>query len=187
MQLYLALLRGINVGGNNKVPMAELKACFEAAGFGNVKTYINSGNIIFSSSETDELKLAKQAEQDIEKTFKLPVRVIVLSHKQMQQVIKQAPKGWGKTTDLRHNAAFVFPPTTGKSALQMMGEPKLELESAAAGPSVVYWSSSMQYPSRTTWSRIVGKPIYKDLTIRNSNTTIKLLNLMDDLSKNTNQ
>lgn len=182
MKLYVALLRGINVGGNNKVSMAELKACFEKAGLENVKTYINSGNIIFSSDETDTTKLAKLTEKIIEATFKLPVRVIVLSHQQMKQIIKQAPKGWGQMTDRRHNALFVFPPITGKQALKDAGEPKPELELAAAGPGVVYWSSSMQYPSRTTWSRIVGKPVYKESTVRNSNTTFKILKLMDEIA-----
>lgn len=182
MTQYLALLRGINVGGNNKVAMAELKACFEKAGLQNVKTYINSGNIIFSSDETNQTKLTQLTEKVIKDTFKLPIRVIVLSHQQMRDVVKQAPKGWGKSTDRRHNALFVFPPITGKQALKDAGEPKLELESAAAGPGVVYWSSSIEYPSRTTWSRIVDKPLYKESTVRNSNTTFKLLNLMDELS-----
>jgi len=56
---YIALLRGINVGGNNKVSMTDLRTCFEDIGFTNVRTYINSGNIFFESSETGEAKLVK--------------------------------------------------------------------------------------------------------------------------------
>lgn len=63
---YLALLRGINVGGKNKVAMAELRDCFEAQGFADVSTYINSGNIFFSSDETDEVKLVEVCEAAIE-------------------------------------------------------------------------------------------------------------------------
>ena len=63
---YVALLRGINVGGNNRVPMPELRACFEAAGYENVKTYINSGNVIFDSDEADLEKLVTACELGIE-------------------------------------------------------------------------------------------------------------------------
>ena len=58
---YVALLRGINVGGNNKVSMTELKTCLEEAGFENVSTYINSGNVLFESEANDAVKLAQRA------------------------------------------------------------------------------------------------------------------------------
>lgn len=64
---YIALLRGINVGGNNKVSMGELKQAFESLGFTNVSTYINSGNVIFDSRETNEVKLVRMCEDSIKK------------------------------------------------------------------------------------------------------------------------
>ncbi len=66
---FIALLRGINVGGKNKVAMAELKKCFEEAGFNNVMTYINSGNVIFESAQTDVSKLVRICEATVEKRF----------------------------------------------------------------------------------------------------------------------
>ena len=63
---YVALLRGINVGGNNRVPMAELKLCFEKMGFNNVVTYINSGNVIFESNQTDLVRIVEICESVIE-------------------------------------------------------------------------------------------------------------------------
>ena len=70
---YIALLRGVNVGGNNKVPMGELKACFEKAGFLNVSTYINSGNVLFDADETDIIKLICMCEELLLKQFGFPV------------------------------------------------------------------------------------------------------------------
>ncbi len=63
MKRYVALLRGINISGKNKVPMAELKTGFEKLAFEEVKTYLNSGNVIFSSDEDDTKKLTKQIQE----------------------------------------------------------------------------------------------------------------------------
>lgn len=80
MKRYIALLRGINISGKNKVPMAELKLGFEALGHTEVRTYLNSGNVIFSREETDTLQLTGQIEEMIRDRFgsrarnrKLPV------------------------------------------------------------------------------------------------------------------
>src|SRR5688572_30470865 len=96
MNTYVILLRGINVGGKNKIPMAALKKCLEELGFSNVLTYIASGNVILDSDKpADEVK--DQIEAALPKSFKLNselVKVLVLTPKQLQAVIDNKPKGF---------------------------------------------------------------------------------------------
>jgi uncharacterized protein (DUF1697 family) len=93
-KVYLALLRGINVGGKNKVPMAELKACFEELGCENVRTYIASGNVMFESSMSSA-ELTEEIQEALPTKFRLDselIKILVLSRDQLQKVIDQAPK-----------------------------------------------------------------------------------------------
>ena len=88
---YVALLRGINVGGKNKVKMEILREVLSAEGFENVKTYINSGNVIFAPPETDNKILAEQIESAIEKEFGLNIKVMVRSVDEIKEIIKNNP------------------------------------------------------------------------------------------------
>jgi uncharacterized protein (DUF1697 family) len=88
---YTAFLRGINVGGKNKIKMETLREICGALGFTNVKTYINSGNIIFETAKTDDKKLAEQIEKAIEKEFALRIKVIVRSITEIENIIKNNP------------------------------------------------------------------------------------------------
>lgn len=88
---YVALLRGINVGGKNKVKMETLREVCASIGFENVKTYINSGNVIFETSETENKSLAERIESAIEKEFLLKIRVMVRSVAEIEKIIKNNP------------------------------------------------------------------------------------------------
>mgnify|MGYP000944190069 CR=1 FL=1 len=92
---YIALLRGVNVGGNNKVPMSELKRCFEKAGFRNVSTYINSGNVLFESEESDILKLISICREFLEIEFGFPIGLSVISGGALKDALEHAPDWWG--------------------------------------------------------------------------------------------
>ena len=107
-EVYLALLRGINVGGKNKVPMAELKACFEELGCENVQTYIASGNVLFESSKSSP-ELTEEIQEALPKRFRLDselIKILVLSRDQLQKVIDQAPKGFGTEPGKYHSDAI---------------------------------------------------------------------------------
>jgi Protein of unknown function (DUF1697) len=91
---YVALLRGINVGGRTLVKMADLKNCFENLGFDEVSTYIASGNVLFESDEGATADLATTIEGAIEQRFELPVKVVVLDHKGYARIVKAIPKPW---------------------------------------------------------------------------------------------
>jgi uncharacterized protein (DUF1697 family) len=125
---FVTLLRGINVGGKNKISMRELKTCFEKHGFTNVVTYINSGNILFDSKETDSLDLARQCEELIKKEFQIHSRVAVIDADTYKDLIAHAPAWWGKDPDAKHNAIFVIPPATASEVIAEVGEFKPEYE-----------------------------------------------------------
>lgn len=95
MKRYIAFLRGINISGKNKVPMAELKKGFEGLDFTEVKTYLNSGNVIFSSDEDDIDQLAKQIEIMIKNQFTLHIPVFVISQENLEDILRNAPDWWG--------------------------------------------------------------------------------------------
>ena len=175
---YLILLRGINVGGNNIIKMADLKSCLETAGFENVKTYIQSGNVIFESDENDVEKLTSEIEKLLSKQFNYESKVVVRTHEQMRKIIENAPKWWGESKDFRHNLLFIKEPMTAVEALKQSGEAKDRIEFAKAGEGVIYLSASIKDITKSNFVRLPSKPIYKQMTIRNFNTSVKLLELM---------
>ncbi len=173
---FIALLRGINVGGNNKVAMADLKSCFEKAGFKNVVTYINSGNVIFESSQTDTAKLVQVCEAAIEKQFGFKVVCAVITAHALQAAVQNAPQWWNNG-DAKHNALFVIAPATATEIMAEVGTAKPDYEKVAAYDPIIFWSAPLATFGRTRYSKIVGTKAYKSVTIRNANTTLKLVEL----------
>lgn len=174
---YIGLLRGINVGGNNKVSMAELKVCFEYLGFENVVTYINSGNIIFDSIEFDAVKLVKRCEKAIVEHFGFRVVCAVIAAKDLADALSHAPEWWGVADGDKHNAIFTIPPATTDTVMQSVGEAKPEYEKIAFYGSIIFWAAPLKTFSRTRYSKIVSTPAYQFVTIRNANTVKKLVEL----------
>ncbi|HPI46560.1 MAG TPA: DUF1697 domain-containing protein, partial [Tenuifilaceae bacterium] len=91
---YIAPLRGINVGGNNIIKMAELRACFVTMSFTDVKTYIQSGNVLFSSDNDDKSELVKRIESELSRRFNYQSKIVLVSQNQIETVIKTAPEGF---------------------------------------------------------------------------------------------
>lgn len=179
MERYIALLRGINVGGNNKVPMDVLKALFERIGFTGVSTYINSGNVIFSCPPESAESLQKRCEAFIETALGFFVAVCVISAKELTNALSHAPAWWNADKDSKHNAIFVIPPATVEDVYSSVGQFKPEYENAAHFGRVIFWSAPLKTFSRTRLSRVVGSPVYSHITIRNANTTLKLSHLAE--------
>ncbi len=183
MKKYLIFLRGINVGGKNKVSMRELKELLEHNGFQNVFTYINSGNIIFSSDNFDTDFLKRQCEALLLEKFKLELSVMVISVDEFFEAIRNAPAWWGIDKEAKHNAIFVIPPTTVAEVFEEVGKYKPEYEQVGFFGSVIFWSAALKTFSRTRWSKVVGSAVYNSITIRNFNTVKKLLELCDAMNK----
>nr|AMP57477.1 protein of unknown function (DUF1697) [uncultured bacterium] len=174
---YIALLRGINVGGNNKVPMSDLKQCFEELGYKNVFTYINSGNVIFETIETEGTALVRRCEEAIVNTFGFSVKVSVTPADEVHRALEHAPRWWGKEDGGKHNAIFVIAPATADQVIAEVGEAKPDYEKVAHYENIIFWTAPLKTFSRTRWSKIVGTKAYQHVTIRNANTTKKLAEL----------
>ncbi len=177
MEKYIALLRGINVGGNNMIPMKELKALFEREGFVNVSTYIQSGNVIFSSAPESAESLQRRIETMIETQFGFFVRVCVISARELDEAMDHAPEWWNADKEAKNNAIFVIPPTTAEDIYTQVGGLKPEYEKAAHFGRVIFWTAPLETYSRTRLSKVVGTKVYDFITIRNANTTVKLREL----------
>ena len=179
MNQYVALLRGINVGGKNLIKMTELKTSFEALGFENVSTYIQSGNVIFSADRSARTRLTSQVEEALSKTFNFKSRVVLRSYKEMKNIVAQAPKGFGSDpATYRYDVIFLKEPLTAARAMKIVTT-KEGVDQAFAGKGVLYFSRLISKAAQSYVSRIVMMPVYQSMTIRNWNTTTKLLKLMD--------
>lgn len=177
METYIALLRGVNVGGNNKIPMPLLRAALEGEGFAGVTTYINSGNAIFRSGEADASALQRRCREAIARAFSLDIPLALLSARELSGALSAAPDWWGADPDAKHNAIFVIAPASADAVMEAVGEAKPDYEQIAHSGRVIFWSAPLKTFSRTRWSKVVSTSAYADITIRNANTARKLLSL----------
>ncbi|MGH2712014.1 MAG: DUF1697 domain-containing protein [Actinomycetota bacterium] len=179
MARYVALLRGINVGGKNQIRMADLKACFGDLGFENVATYIASGNVLFDSGERSSTKLTKNIEEALTKTFRYEATVVVRSKAQLRKVVEEAPKGYGsQPSRYRSDVLFLMPPLTSAATIKSIPT-KEGVDQVHAGQGVLYFSRLTSKATSSRLSRLISMPIYRSITIRSWSTTVKLQELMD--------
>jgi uncharacterized protein (DUF1697 family) len=172
MARYVALLRGINVGGNNLIKMPALRESFERQGFTDVATYIQSGNVVFSSRASRGLE--KRIETVLSEEFGYAARVTVRDEKQLRTIIEKAPKGFGSKPDtFRYDVLFVFSPRSAAEVMELV-ELKDGVDTAHAGNGVVYHSRLIAKATSSRLRKIIALPIYKELTIRNWKTTSAL-------------
>src|SRR5689334_19011059 len=138
--LYLALLRGINVGGNNIIKMSALKASFEALAFTNVSTFIASGNVLFSSPLTSEDELEQKIEQALSKTFRYNSRLVVIAHDTLKRVVKEAPPEFNQDpAAYRCDVIFLKKPLTPAQAMKIV-ETREGVDKAYKGKHALYFS-----------------------------------------------
>ena len=175
---YVALLRAVNVGGRNPVPMAELREAFTGAGFTDVSTYIQSGNVLFSA-DGPASGLEDHIEAVLEQRFGVPIVVVVRSLRQLRSVVRSAPPGFGERPDEYHSdAIFIKAPLT---TTQAMGVVQLRdgVDRAWAGTGVLYFARLSERRTQSKLSKIMGTPEYRLMTVRSWKTTMKLLELLD--------
>lgn len=181
---YLALLRGINVGGKNIIKMADLKAGFDAMGFSDVKTYIQSGNVLFQSDEKDKAELTTMIEKGLSRRFNFEVKVVVVSQKELTAIIRAAPEGFGEDEKkFRYDVIFLKEPLGAKEAMKSVSV-REGVDTAHAGKQALYFSRLIAKASQSHLTKIIGLPVYQNMTIRNWNTTTKLLALMEGRNGN---
>jgi uncharacterized protein (DUF1697 family) len=179
-QSYVALLRGINVGGNNIIPMAALRAAFEALRFTDVTTYIQSGNVLFTTRERSggAPRLARQIEKTLSAELGYAGVVVVRSQAQMREVLTKAPRGFGRAPDrYRYDVLFLQEPLDAAEAVSEISL-REGVDAAHPGDGVIYFSRLISRVTQSYLPRIVSLPIYKQMTVRNWNTTVRLVALM---------
>lgn len=180
MPQYLALLRGINVGGKAVIKMKDLKSCFKAMGFSDVETFIQSGNILFKSDKRDSTELTAMIERALTKQFNYPSRVLIITHKQLKKIVSEAPRGFGKEPEsFRYDVLFIIPPLSPDTAMKNVSI-KEGVDGAFKGSGALYVSRLIKRAGQSHLTRIIAHPMYKNITIRNWNTTTKLLTLLDE-------
>lgn len=179
MTAYLVLLRGINVGGKNKVPMAKLRSVLEDLGFSNVATYIASGNVLLDSG-LRPAKVASTIEAALPKAFKLHselVRIAVLSRAELEAVVEHRPKGFGDKPAKYHSDAVFLMGIDADEAMAVFS-PRDGVDKVWPGDGVIYSQRLSAERTKSRLNRIVGTPAYASMTIRSWQTTLALLELM---------
>jgi uncharacterized protein (DUF1697 family) len=174
-QRYVALLRGINVGGNNRIVMKELAEAFRRAGYADVSTYINSGNVLFSA---DSRPTPEALEALITDAFGLEIAVLVRSHDEIAAVVAEAPKELDDAR-VRPDVYFLRDSLSPADALAAMPEPHPDVDRLWAGPGVLYTTRVTELASKSRLTKVVGTKLYREMSVRNWNTTRKLLALLD--------
>jgi uncharacterized protein (DUF1697 family) len=178
---YVALLRGINVGGRNKVAMADLRDAFESAGHQAVQTYIQSGNVLFES-DRPAASLEAHVEGLLEARFGVPLVVVVRSHRQLRAVVAKAPDRFGREPERYHSdVLFLRSPLTPAKAMRVV-RLREDVDQAWTGTGVLYFARLSERRTQSRMSAIVGTPEYRLMTIRSWSTTTKLLALLDQRS-----
>lgn len=179
MPRYITLLRGINVGGNNKIAMPLLKEGFEALGLTEVVTYINSGNIVFSTEVDDCEKLSLQVKAMIQERFGLDIVVFTVLQETVQEVLTAAPAWWGSPDKAFYdNLVFLLPPLTYEAFADAVGAPNAELEEVHPHKDTVFWSYKRKdYQKSYWWKQTAKKPVKDQITIRTANTVRKIAQL----------
>jgi uncharacterized protein (DUF1697 family) len=176
---YVALLRGINVGGNNRVDMRQLKTCFEHLGLSNVKTYINSGNVIFSDTTYTSAQLVSKLEKEIEQEFGLVVKVLIRDLPNLNKVVQALPDHWVNDDTNKCDVMFLWKNIDSPKILDELPIKK-EFEEVKYVPGAVLWCIERKNINKSRMLKIVGTKIYKEMTVRNCNTVRKLVSLMED-------
>lgn len=182
LNVFVALLRGVNVGGNKMISMKSLKESFETLGFGNVTTYINSGNIVFQTKEADPRKLEKKIEEMLEREHELTSKVVVRSLLEMERVVNNFPKKWGDDKDWRYNVIFLRHTIDSEKILDEL-EVRKDIEEVFYRPGALLWSSQMSAVKGTDMLKFSSRKMGQEITVRNTNTTRKLCDLMKKVAE----
>lgn len=178
--MYAALLRGINVGGKNKVDMKELKKAFESVGMTSVVTYINSGNIVFADGTHTKEQLTPILEQAIYSQFELQVKVLIYSSEEFQNINAAIPKNWSNDSQMKSDVLFLWQDVDEVSVLKGLAV-KPEIDRVCYVPGAILWSVDKEHVNRSGMLKIVGSALYRRVTVRNVNTVRKIAALLQNM------
>ncbi|NJP36258.1 DUF1697 domain-containing protein [Alkalicoccus luteus] len=181
--MYAALLRGINVGGKNKVDMLSLKEIVEAEGMTKVETYLNTGNVIFSHDGKPVHTITQRLETVINDAFGLKLKLLIRSLPDMSTIIEALPDSWQNNQDMKSDVLFPWESIDDASILdQLPVHP--EVDSVVYVPGAVLWSADRKNVKKSGLSKLAGTKWYKQMTIRNVNITRKIYKMMVQAENN---
>lgn len=170
---YVAFLRGVNVGGKGMVSMAAIKEALVAIGLSNVRTYINSGNVLFSSRASSVARLTTKIEKAFEQHTGMEIKVLVMDHAALKTMVDAIPRTWVDDKAMRTYVLMLWKEIDDRGILErlptMPGVDELKYV-----PGAVIWRVDREDVSRSHMNKIVGTPLYKKITIRSANTMRKL-------------
>lgn len=178
MPKYIALLRGINVSGKNKIVMSDLKKGFEELNYHGVVTYINSGNVIFSTDILNKAHIVADITSMIKNKFGFDIPIAIIEPEELAEILLKAPEWWGNDNkEIYDNLIILIPPITFEEVYGEIGEAKQEYEKISNYKNCIYWSFVRKDYSKTNWMRTASSKINNKVTIRTGNTMRKLLEL----------
>ena len=179
---FVALLRGVNVGGKNMIRMSALKASFEEMGFAAVSTYINSGNIIFKAKASDARRLEREIEAMLASEYKLDSKVVVRSLPEMASLVENLPAEWDGDGRWKYNVIFLRHTIDSERVLDGLN-PRSDVERVVYRPGTLLWAARADAITKAALLKLPGMKIYREMTVRNLNTTRKLYELMKKMSE----
>ena len=150
-------------------------------GFTRVRTYIQSGNILFRLPDGETEQLTARVEAGLSERFSYAARAVLVSYAEYRAILDSAPAAWGEDAAYRHNALFTLAGTTPARVLASLPPIKDELETVAAGPGVIFWSAERKRATRSAFVKLPALPIYQQVTIRNHNTVRRLAALLEEI------
>lgn len=176
MNRYTAFLRGINISGKNKITMADLKAEFDKMNFYDVSTYLNSGNVLFSSENDNIPEIKNDVEKMIAVRFGIEIPVHIISRDDLGDILANAPEWWGtEDKGTYDNLIFIMTSDTPKEICDMVGRPSEGLEEIQVYKNIIFWTfNRKEYQKCNWWKRTAREGIAEKLTIRTANTVRKL-------------
>lgn len=170
---YVAFLRGINVGGNSLVSMAAIRAALVDLGLSEVRTYINSGNVIFSTRATDTLKLAARIEKALDEATGIAIKLLVMDHQALKKLVDAIPPDWVDDKTMRTYVLLLWKELDDRGIIERLPV-KAGVDELRYTPGAVIWRLDRANVGASHMNRMVGTPLYKKITIRSANTMRKL-------------
>lgn len=181
--IYVALLRGINVGGKNKISMKELKETFQRVGMEAVTTYINSGNIIFKNSTQTEVEIITVLEEAIYEDFLLEIKVLIRNINDIGKIVETLPAHWKNDQDMKSDVLFLWDEVNDEKVLNEL-VPKPDIDTVLYVPGAILWAVDRTNVTKSGLMRLASKDLYKKMTIRNVNSVRKIYSIMEEIMNN---
>jgi uncharacterized protein (DUF1697 family) len=177
MPKYIALLRGINVGGHKKIMMADLRLIFEKSGFLAVRSYIQSGNVIFQSNEVDTKKLEQKIESALEKAYGFLVPVIVLTRSKLEKIVNDNPFKPLDRDDTGKTYYVFLKDVPKKKAVELFKETKFQNERFFICKDYIYLKCLCGMGKAKLNTNLFEQKLQVKATARNHKTALKLMEL----------